>query len=1233
LLTAKQNRKPYHKLYLNMKKLLAILLISTAYTVANAKIDTIVVSSNFFTPSNVTIVSGDSVYFQGPSSFHPVVSETGAWTTFTVSTMISSEIQTPGTYPFYCQNHGAPGGVGMSGVITVMPPPITVFINEIHYDNDGTDANEGIEIAGPAGTDLSCYELLFYNGNDSLQDPSLALSGIIPDQMCGYGTVWFAKSGIQNGPRDAVGLLDTCTGTVIQFLGWEGQMEALDGPAIGMTSVDIGVSEPGALNQSLQLIGTGTVYSDFTWSGPSASSEDFINTKQNFCVNNSILYFINSSMEAMEDAGVLSVEVSIVNPSTVDTVTVEVAYSTGTATPGSDFNTFSTQTLIFPPSNTTSQFVTVTIIDDTVSLEMPETIVLILQNETNGGILSYNTTQTITIIDNDYPQGDCLNLFFSEYMEGSGSNKAIEIYNPFVDTIDLSAYEVRTYTGGATIPNYTLALSGMIAPGDVYVISNPSASISTIITESDITSDVTFYNGDDAIGLYQNSALIDVIGEIGDDPGTEWIVGSGSTLNNTLVRKDSTNRGTTDWIFGATQWDVYLSDDSTHIGSHAMIPCPPLTADFYSPGSGCLGESICFTDLSTTLGTSIVQWCWDYGDGTTICDTVPDPCHVYTTVATYTVVLTVTDDSSNTDSISQAITIGPPAVVDAGVDQNVCATTTCVILTGSVTGGSTTGIWSTTGTGVFTPSDTNLAACYIPSTADTAAGFVYIILTSTNNGVCTAVMDTAELAIVQPSIDIGSIVIDSSSCGNNDGSITGITASGYPPFTYEWVDDSSSIVGNAANLDSVSSGSYTLTVTDSLGCTASSGPHSIADAGAPPAPTASSPATYCDGDTVADLTATGSGGMLYWYSDVGLTTLLDSGDTFISGATVTTTYYVAELGSCLGPATAVTVTINTPVSILVAGNDTICFGDSSTLLVTATGGTAPYNYVWSHGPTTSTTAVAISGTYSVYATDSLSCTSPSDSITVMVFPSLAVSISVTVNVICTGDTSMISATASAGMGGPYDYLWSNGATTSSISVTPTSTTTYNVTVSDGCSSDVVDSATVTVNPTPTAAFTSTVSGFSVDFLDGSSGTPLVGWSWNFGDGSPLNTTQNPTHVYAMDGTYNVCLVVVSDMGCVDTVCNSVVVSNVGIDENNLGNLVQLYPNPSTGILQLVMDASLPQDYQVCIYNLLGEQVINELVQGTNKTIDLSEENSGVYFITITTTKGIINKKIILSPNR
>ena len=158
-----------------------------------------------------------------------------------------------------------------------------VFVNEIHYDNTGGDTGEAIEIAGAAGTDLSGWSLVLYNGSNSLVYNTVALSGSLPDQQAGFGTTHFPIGGIQNGSPDGIALVDAGD-NVIQFLSYEGSFTASDGPAAGMTSTDIGVSEPSntPVGSSLQLTGTGGSCEDFAWATPQPSTFGLVNTDQVF---------------------------------------------------------------------------------------------------------------------------------------------------------------------------------------------------------------------------------------------------------------------------------------------------------------------------------------------------------------------------------------------------------------------------------------------------------------------------------------------------------------------------------------------------------------------------------------------------------------------------------------------------------------------------------------------------------------------------------------------------------------------------------------------------------------------------------------------------------------------------------------------------------------------------------------------------------------------------------------
>jgi hypothetical protein len=136
-------------------------------------------------------------------------------------------------------------------------------------------------MAGWAETELKDYDLVFYNGNLGTVYKTVPLSGAIDNEQCGFGAVWFPVNAIENGPNDGIALVKD-TLTVKQFLSYEGVLTALDGPASGMTSTNIRVSEPSSspADYSVQLVGTGTTYSAFTWRSPTNASPGDLNVGQ-----------------------------------------------------------------------------------------------------------------------------------------------------------------------------------------------------------------------------------------------------------------------------------------------------------------------------------------------------------------------------------------------------------------------------------------------------------------------------------------------------------------------------------------------------------------------------------------------------------------------------------------------------------------------------------------------------------------------------------------------------------------------------------------------------------------------------------------------------------------------------------------------------------------------------------------------------------------------------------------
>ncbi len=167
-------------------------------------------------------------------------------------------------------------------------------------------------------------------------------------------------------------------------------------------------------------------------------------------------------------------------------------------------------------------------------------------------------------------EGVASDLFFSEYVEGSSNNKALEIYNGTGADVSLTGYSVVQYFNGSTTPGLTIALSGTLAAGDVFVLAHASSD-AAILAQADLTSGSGFFNGDDAIALVGPGGTLDVIGQIGVDPGTEWGTGLTSTADNTIRRAETICSGRTDGSTAfdpADEWVGYANNTFDGLGSH-----------------------------------------------------------------------------------------------------------------------------------------------------------------------------------------------------------------------------------------------------------------------------------------------------------------------------------------------------------------------------------------------------------------------------------------------------------------------------------------------------------------------------------------------------------------------------------------------------------------------------------------------------------------------------------------
>jgi predicted extracellular nuclease len=192
-------------------------------------------------------------------------------------------------------------------------------------------------------------------------------------------------------------------------------------------------------------------------------------------------------------------------------------------------------------------------------------------------------------------------LFFSEYIEGSSNNKALEIFNGTGVPVNLGTggYNVQMFFNGSATAGLTINLTGTVASGDVFVLAQSSAN-ETILAQADQTNGGGWFNGDDAVVLRKGTTVVDVIGQIGFDPGSEWGTGLTSTADNTLRRKAAVEAGNadgSDTFDPAAEWEGFATDTSDGLGGHIVVGDAPFVAST-SPSSGA-------TNVPTTSDVDI----------------------------------------------------------------------------------------------------------------------------------------------------------------------------------------------------------------------------------------------------------------------------------------------------------------------------------------------------------------------------------------------------------------------------------------------------------------------------------------------------------------------------------------------------------------------------------------------------------------------------------------------------
>jgi len=302
-----------------------------------------------------------------------------------------------------------------------------------------------------------------------------------------------------------------------------------------------------------------------------------------------------------------------------------------------------------------------------------------------------------------------------------------------------------------------------------------------------------------------------------------------------------------------------------------------------------------------------------------------------------------------------------------------------------------------------------------------------------------------------------------------------VTSGGVAPYSYVWSNGQTTQLATG-----LCAGPVYVTITDA-GCDRLVDTVNITVSGGVTANIVASVNATCAGVCNASATVSASGGVppyTYLWSSVNQTSQAASG-LCAGNYTVTLT----DANQC---SSTVTVTITSPLvlSATTANTNVLCNGgNNASAVTTATGGTAPFNYLWSNGQATSTTSSLTAGTYTVTITDANNCTSTA-SVTITE-PQVLTSVAVNTNVLCNGGNTGTAAVSASGGTAPVTYLWSNGQQTQIA--TPLTAGTYTVTITDANNCTTTSSITVT-EPT---LLTSTLLNTNVLCNGGNSGSAAI----------------------------------------------------------------------------------------------------------------------------------------------
>lgn len=617
------------------------------------------------------------------------------------------------------------------------------------------------------------------------------------------------------------------------------------------------------------------------------------------------------------------------------------------------------------------------------------------------------------------------------------------------------------------------------------------------------------------------------------------------------------------------------------------------------PGSGLAVDSLFYDDISLGGNANLTGCAF--------------PCHTWVSNPANTDKSYGNDNTVNTwwfahkQSVTSNLTMPDYLVTTAGADQSKCAQGSnkdTILISGGIAystavyNGSKK--WWSSGSGTFSPNDTLYGTKYIPSTADINNGTVMLFLAPRLN--CNTPIDTVIVTLKK--VPALSTTTGNVNCFSQaTGSVNLTVNNSQSPYTYNWSNAST-----MQNLTGATAGTYTVTVTSANGCTATTSAVITQTATALSASASTVTPVSCFGGNNGSISLTVNGGTgPYGYQ-------WSNGATFQNISNIQTGNYTVTVTDTKGCTTSISaVTISSPAAALNPGvtskTDVACNGgNSGSVNLTVTGGTAPYSYLWSNGMTTQQLSGVTAGNYSVNVTDQNGCSAAVSGIVIaQPAASLNAATNSLTNISCFGEaTGQINLNVTGGTA-PYTYAWSNGNLTQNLNNVTAGAYTVTVTDANGCTfissaislsqpgAVLFGSATTTANVSCSSGANGAIS------LNVSGGTAPYTYAWSNGA-----TTQSISSLYA--GHYVV--TITDNKGCSASSSSDVTQPAGSLNSTiNSSQEVNCYGGSNGSVDLAVSGGTPPYQYQ---WNN-GET-----------TQDLSNLSAGSYTVIITDENGCIN---------